>query len=133
LLTLEITESLFLESSDDVIPMLDQIRAQGIKMSLDDFGTGYSSLHMIRDLPIDELKIDRSFIQQMEQIRKYRAIVQVIIDLAHNLDLIVVAEGVETLSQKNILKNGGCDLMQGFLLSKPCAFDQLLEAVYKRV
>ena len=115
---LEITESILLNPEGDSIEELRSLHAQGLRLSLDDFGTGYSSLSYLQRLPIDVLKIDRSFITQLGN-EQSNAIVRAIIAMAHSLNLSVVAEGVETERQLGILRMLGCDIAQGYLYSKP--------------
>ena len=117
-LTIEITESLLLDSNGESSLKLERIRALGPKVSIDDFGTGYSSLSYLRRYPIDELKIDRSFLFGLPEERGNRAIVEAVVHLAHGLNLSVVAEGVETVPQLEFLRSVGCNQMQGFLASK---------------
>lgn len=129
LLALEITENIMVEDTLKFIDTLQQLKQIGVKLSLDDFGTGYSSLSYLKDFPIDELKIDRSFIQAIEQDSANMAIVKAVIFLGQSLGLSVVAEGVETTLQQDYLKQVGCDEVQGYLLSKPLpeqAFDLLI-------
>jgi PAS domain S-box-containing protein len=118
-LELEITESLLMESRVDAVERLNRLRAHGIHISIDDFGTGYSSLAYLKQLPIDTLKIDRSFVGDLGNDEDASAIVKAIILLAHSLRLNVVAEGVETLEQLNFLNSNGCDQFQGYWLAKP--------------
>lgn len=115
---LEITESVLLNPEGDSIDELRSLHAQGMRLSLDDFGTGYSSLSYLQRLPIDVLKIDRSFITPLGG-EQANAIVRAIIAMAHSLNLSVVAEGVETEQQLSILRMLGCDIAQGYLYSKP--------------
>lgn len=117
---LEITESLFMggDDQDAATQKLARLRESGITMAIDDFGTGYSSLSYIARLPIDTLKIDRSFIEDMATSQDHMAIVSTIISLAHSLNLKVVAEGVETMEQYHLLKMLRCDQIQGFLYSR---------------
>src|ERR1700730_15529900 len=98
---------------------MSQLRALGIRLSIDDFGTGYSSLSYLQRFPVDTLKIDQSFISAMQTVRENCAIVSTIVALGKNLGLQVVAEGVETLSQLEMLRSIGCDAAQGYLFSKP--------------
>ncbi|HEX7149866.1 MAG TPA: EAL domain-containing protein [Thermoanaerobaculia bacterium] len=128
-LDLEITESLSIRDSDLTIGRLSHFRSLGISVSLDDFGTGYSSLGQLRFLPIDTVKIDRSFITDLHDDGAEKAIVQAIITMAHSLKLRVVAEGVETEEQRRIVTALGCDEMQGWLFSRavdPAAAELLL-------
>jgi len=118
-LVFEITESMFLSDYDHVFDSLTRIRALGIDLSIDDFGTGYSSLSRLKKLPVNELKIDQSFIRDMSDNIDDEIIVKSIIDLAHNLGLSVVAEGVETREILNKLNSLGCDIAQGYLISRP--------------
>lgn len=118
-LIFEITESLFLTEKDYVYAALNRLRALGIELSIDDFGTGYSSLSRLKKMPVNEIKIDQSFIFDMASNPDDKIIVKSIIDLAHNLDLCVVAEGVETEIILQQLKQLGCDLVQGYLFSRP--------------
>jgi len=115
----EITESLFLSNQDFVFDSLTRLRALGIELSIDDFGTGYSSLSRLKKLPVNELKIDQSFIKDMNENVDDQIIVRSIIDLAHNLGLTVVAEGVETKEILDRLNTLGCDIAQGYLISRP--------------
>lgn len=118
-LTLEVTESIFIDNQQLVHKQLSILRNLGVRISIDDFGTGYSSLSYFRDLPADELKIDQCFVEQMMQSPKDQAIVKAIIDLAHNFSLRVVAEGVETKEVAERLAKLGCDHLQGFVFDKP--------------
>ncbi len=129
LLCFEITENLFLSEFDRLASVLEQVRALGITLSIDDYGTGYSSLSRLRRLPVSELKIDQSFVSEMEKNQDDKVIVHSTIELAHNLGLNVVAEGVDTPEAYELLKNLGCDMVQGFYLGKPVpakVFNQLL-------
>lgn len=118
-LIFEITESLFLSDYDHVFDSLTRLRSLGIELSIDDFGTGYSSLSRLKRLPVNELKIDQSFIKEMTENFDDQIIVKSIIDLAHNLGLTVVAEGVETKDNLKQLNKLGCDIAQGYLISRP--------------
>lgn len=124
-LELEVTESLLMQELEPSISALRQIRNQGVTVAVDDFGTGYSSLAYIAKLPITALKIDRSFIVEMNKDPQGLAIVSSIIALAHSLQLKVIAEGVETVEQSRLLRLLQCDEAQGFLYSKPLAVDAL--------
>jgi diguanylate cyclase (GGDEF)-like protein len=120
-LVLEITESLFMENFDDCVVKLTAIRDMGVEIAVDDFGTGYSSLSYISRLPVDSLKIDRSFVLKMASESDSMSIVSMVITLAHALNLKVVAEGVETEEQSNTLKLLRCDEAQGYLFARPVA------------
>jgi len=105
--------------------LLQQIRALGVSLSIDDFGTGYSSLAYLKRLPLNTLKIDRSFIQDIPKSTQDMEIVQAIIVMAHTLHLDVVTEGVETFEQYRFLEGHGCDFVQGYLLSRPIPLTEL--------
>ncbi|WP_295960659.1 EAL domain-containing protein [Rhodoferax sp.] len=122
-LELEITESLLMEDINLSIDSLQTIRAMGVSIAIDDFGTGFSSLSYLSRLPVDTLKIDRSFVVEMTAGRQGLALVSTIIDLAHAMQLKVVAEGVETEEQSRLLQALNCDELQGFLFSKPIPVD----------
>ncbi|HEX5276395.1 MAG TPA: EAL domain-containing protein, partial [Fluviicoccus sp.] len=119
LLKLEITESAVMRNAEEAVRIMEELKALGLDISLDDFGTGYSSLAYLRRFPIDQLKIDLSFVQEITRHPDGAAIVRGIIGLAQSLRLQTVAEGVETVAQRDFLKDAGCDLVQGFLLSRP--------------
>jgi EAL domain-containing protein (putative c-di-GMP-specific phosphodiesterase class I) len=116
---IEITEGVLMEKTEEVIERLAAVRRMGVKVAIDDFGTGYSSLRYLARLPIDTLKIDRSFVTAMTDNADDMSIVSSIITLAHGLNLSVVAEGVETEEQNKLLRLLRCDQMQGYLFSKP--------------
>ena len=118
-LELELTETSMISSFDSSITMLEELRELGVKISLDDFGTGYSSLSYLKKLPIDTLKIDKSFIHDLNSGQVENEIAETIISLVHKLDIEVIAEGVETGQQLAYLRQCDCDNIQGFLLSKP--------------
>ncbi len=119
LLKLEITESAVMPDIDNALEVMYVLREIGVKFTIDDFGTGYSSLNYLARLPVDSLKIDRSFISDMTDNRRNARIVESIINLTHALDLYVVAEGVETEDQLSLLRAYGCDSAQGFLFYRP--------------
>jgi len=118
-LTLEITESILVENTEDAIDLLGQLRDLGIRISIDDFGTGYSSLNYLYNLPADYLKIDQSFVGNMQPGNKNYKIVQAVVGLSDQLQLAAIAEGIETAKQLEWLKALGCELGQGYLLSHP--------------
>lgn len=124
-LELEITEGTVMQDTKAAIAALQALKRLGVALSIDDFGTGYSSLSYLKQFPIDVLKIDRSFVQNVTHDQNDAAITRAIVALAHGLDLAVIAEGVETLEQANFLKLNGCDEMQGFYFSRPVPADQL--------
>ncbi len=118
LLVLELTESVFAAESQQLSGILHQLRGKGVRISIDDFGTGYSSLGYLRDLPVDELKIDRSFIAAMSE-RGEQGLVATIIQMGRDLSLHTVAEGIESPEQLEVLRRLGCDIGQGYLLGRP--------------
>lgn len=126
-LELEITESALLHSVEDVTRLLWDLRTMGIRLALDDFGTGYSSLSYLRHLPIETLKIDKSFIDRIGTDESTTKIVGAIIEMAHALNLSVVAEGAETLRQVELLADLECDCVQGFVFSQPLPEQELLQ------
>ena len=128
---LEITESILMDKSQEMVETLRVLRGIGLKFSLDDFGTGYSSLSYLRRFPIDTLKIDRSFVQDMTTNSDDASIVAGIIGLAHNLRISVVAEGVETESQRAMLASQGCDQYQGYYFSKPLPASEIVNKLHR--
>jgi diguanylate cyclase (GGDEF)-like protein/PAS domain S-box-containing protein len=124
-LKLEITESCMMSEPDRVIAMLEKVQDMGVHLSLDDFGTGFSSLSYLRRLPVDEIKIDQSFVKEMTRNASDAEIVRATIDLAHNLGRQVVAEGIEDANTWAMLRDLGCDLGQGYFLSKPLPANEL--------
>lgn len=124
-LELELTESSLMDNAELTIETLNRLRNLGLKISIDDFGSGYSSLSYLKNLPIDTLKIDRTFVTDVAVGSSDAAIVKTIITLAHNLRLKTIAEGVENREQSTILSDLGCDEMQGYLFSKPLSADAL--------
>ena len=118
-LELEITESTIMKHPEEVISILHQLKAMGMRLSIDDFGTGYSSLNYLRKFPIDFLKIDASFVRDITENKEDRLIVKGIIALAKSLNLKVIAEGVETKAQQELLREEGCDSIQGFYIGRP--------------
>ncbi|MBW4935087.1 putative bifunctional diguanylate cyclase/phosphodiesterase [Marinobacter sp. F4206] len=126
-ITLEVTESALMEDPDEALATLNQLKALGVTLSVDDFGTGYSSLSQLRKLPVQELKIDKSFVLKLDSEPQDQLIVKSTIDMAHGLGLKVVAEGIETLPAWQLLQQWGCNLGQGFYLSRPVAATDLAE------
>ena len=133
-LEIEITEGVLISKTEKAEVILNKLKEIGFSISLDDFGSGYSSLSYLKQLPINRLKIDRAFVIDLEKNKDSQAIIEAIINLANSLDLSVIAEGIETDHQANILTELQCDEGQGYLFSKPCPADdyyKLLEADYK--
>jgi len=127
LLTLEITESIVISDADRAITLLAELRALGVRLALDDFGTGYSSLTYLSALPIQLLKIDRSFVTRIVESGRDSAIVTSLIDLSHHLGLRVIAEGVEDEGARDRLRRLGCDYGQGFLFARSMPPSMLVE------
>ncbi len=125
LLDLEITESVAMDNAEQVLSTLRRLKNLGLGITMDDFGTGYSSLGYLKRFPLDTLKIDRAFVREMVADRKDGAVVRAVIDLAHGIGLRVIAEGVETEEQREILRALGCDGMQGFLFCRPIPPEEL--------
>jgi diguanylate cyclase (GGDEF)-like protein len=123
--TLEITESVIMDDPERALETARQLHEMGFSLSIDDFGTGYSSLALIKKLPVAELKIDRSFVMNMVTDAEDMIIVRSVIDLAHNMGLLVVAEGVESVQTLELLAEMGCDVAQGYHICKPVPADQL--------
>jgi diguanylate cyclase (GGDEF)-like protein/PAS domain S-box-containing protein len=128
-LELEITESMVMDNPERAIQTLRQLKSMGIALAIDDFGTGYSSLGYLKRFPIDNIKIDRSFIKDIPANSDDATITRTIIDMTHNLRLKVVAEGVETVAQRDFLRQHGCDEMQGYYFSRPLAADAFVTLV----
>ncbi|MEB3734803.1 EAL domain-containing protein [Halopseudomonas pachastrellae] len=133
LLELEITEDFVMNQNREAIHLLELFRDMNIQLAIDDFGTGYSSLAYLKELPLDTLKIDRSFVAGLPGSHHDAAISQTIIVLAHNLGMSVVAEGVETPEQRQLLLEQGCDSVQGYLISAPLPPTQFATTFLKTV
>ena len=118
-LKLEVTESAYIENADQFINIITSLRQSGYKIEMDDFGSGYSSLNMLSFMPIDVLKMDRAFIKDIDKNEKDIRLVELIIGIAKNLKVPVIAEGVETKTQLQLLKKLGCEMVQGFYFSRP--------------
>jgi EAL domain-containing protein (putative c-di-GMP-specific phosphodiesterase class I) len=125
MLVLEITETNVMSDAEYALRVLNRLSAMGVKLAIDDFGTGYSSLAYLKRLPVEEVKIDKSFVLNMQHDDNDAVIVRSIIDLARNLGLRVVAEGVETTGAWDALRDMGCDIAQGYVISRPLPVDQL--------
>ena len=133
LLELEITETVLLNNADRAIETLHKLKALGVRIAIDDFGTGFSSLNYLKRLPIDKVKIDRSFVQEIISDRHDAAITQGIISMAHHLRLKVIADGVETEPQFAFLKKSHCDEFQGYYFAKPMPFSEVEEYLRQRM
>jgi len=130
-LKLELTESMLLENIEEIILSMKALKEIGVQFSLDDFGTGYSSLQYLKRLPLDQLKIDQSFVRDLATDSSDQAIVRTLIAMAHSLNLTVIAEGVETAAQHRLLRDKGCTHYQGYLFGKPVPLEQF-EVLLKR-
>ncbi|MCK4708989.1 MAG: bifunctional diguanylate cyclase/phosphodiesterase, partial [Gammaproteobacteria bacterium] len=133
-LELEVTESTAMKNPDEAIKRLHELRKLGVELAIDDFGTGYSSLSYLKLLPIHTLKLDRTFVRDLESNKDDAAICAATLALAHNLGLKVIAEGVETAAQQNYLTSLNCEILQGFYFSKPLPVEQMnvyLESLMK--
>ena len=122
-LELEVTETSIIADKQRALHILRQIKAMGVSVAIDDFGTGYSSLDTLRSFPFDKIKLDRSFIAEVEDNEQSKAIVRAILALGRSLHVPVLAEGVETLEQLEVLRTEGCNEAQGFLLGRPGTID----------
>jgi len=131
LLELEITESAIMEHADEAIRILDALKALGVQLAIDDFGTGYSSLSYLKRFPVDKLKIDQSFVRDIPNDLDDMEIAGTIIAMARHMHLTVLAEGVETVAQRNFLHAQSCDHYQGYLFSKPVAYETLVALLAK--
>jgi EAL domain-containing protein (putative c-di-GMP-specific phosphodiesterase class I) len=130
---LEITEDLLLQNIDHAIGIMRNLKEQGIRFAIDDFGTGYSSLSYLTKLPVDQLKIDQSFVRGIQTSQESREIIKAIISIAKTLQLSVIAEGVEVQEQLDFLRNQGCDEIQGYFYSKPISIKDFRPWVNKNL
>ncbi|MDP1667404.1 MAG: EAL domain-containing protein, partial [Methylobacter sp.] len=126
-LELEITESGLMDNQDNATAILNNLRAQGVRLAIDDFGTGYSSLACLKHFPLDLLKIDKSFIDDIPHLQDDMEIAATIIAMGHILGFKVLAEGVETPEQLAFLQEKGCDMYQGYIKSKPVSAHEIVE------
>ncbi len=131
LLQLEITESMIIQDINLVVEVMDELKAVGVSIAIDDFGTGYSSFEYLKKLPIDKLKIDKSFIANVTNNLDDASIVQAVVAMAHNMNMEVIAEGVETEEQVKFLLKNKCDCAQGYLFSKPLSVEKVEEFIKK--
>ncbi len=130
-LNLEVTESAYTENAGELLKVIERLRSKGYEIEMDDFGSGYSSLNLLSSMPVDVLKMDRGFIRNIEHSEQDFRLVQLILDIAKNLKMPVIAEGVETERQLAMLKDAGCDLVQGYYFSRPIPpeeFEKFIES-----
>ena len=132
-LVLEITESALMDDYSRSVSILRRVKALGVRIAMDDFGTGYSSLSYLQSFPFDKIKIDQTFISNLDRNAQSAAIVRAVLALGRNLDLITVAEGVETSQQLTILRNEGCDEIQGYLIGRPQPIDEYAAIIGRSV
>ena len=130
-LYLEITESAYTEDAAQIVAVVGRLRSEGFKIEMDDFGTGYSSLNMLADIPVDVLKLDMRFVQNLNSNDKQEKLIRLVMDIAKYLGMAVVAEGVETGDQVEFLKSVGCQLIQGYYFSKPLPAEEFAKYVEK--
>ncbi len=133
MLKLEVTESAYTENAQHMLEVIGKLRSLGFEIEMDDFGSGYSSLNMLSDMPIDVLKMDMNFIRNIETNETDRRLVSLILDIARYLNVSVVAEGVETKGQLEILRAGDCDLVQGYYFSKPLPPEEFEKLIQKEI
>jgi len=133
LLKLELTESVVLDDIDASIDKMKALKEIGVRFAMDDFGTGYSSLSYLKRLPLDQLKIDQSFVREIDTDRADRVMVMTLIDLGMNFELDIIAEGVETEAQFDCLCRYGCGSFQGYLFSRPLPLDEFEKLVFARL
>jgi EAL domain-containing protein (putative c-di-GMP-specific phosphodiesterase class I) len=127
LLQIEVTESMMMQDVSRALDVLNALQDRGIRLAIDDFGTGYSSMSLMKQFPIDTLKIDRSFVRNLPDDCEDRAIAQAIISMGKALGMTIVAEGVETTAQETFLRDHACDQMQGYLFSRPVVPERMAE------
>ena len=130
-LRLEITESSVMNNASEHIKTINRLRKDGFTVEMDDFGSGYSSLNMLKDMPVDILKIDMVFLSKTDDYKKSKIILNSIIDMANNLDMPQITEGVETKEQFDMLKEMGCKLFQGYYFSKPVPLEEFEKLPFK--
>lgn len=132
-LKLEVTESAYTDNAKQLLGVVDSLRSTGFEIEMDDFGSGYSSLNMLSAMPVDVLKMDMKFVRNIENNETDRKLVTLILDIAKYLNVTVVAEGVETEGQMKILKDAGCDIVQGYYFSRPLPADEFEKLIQKEI
>ena len=133
MIEIEITESIMIDSAEQALQRIDELKQMGMKVAIDDFGTGYSSLSYLTNFPSDLLKIDKSFIDKMNQSDSSKQYVAMIINIGHTLDLKVISEGVESPDQIEVLRDIGCDYIQGYIWGKPMPPEEAYKLVKPEV
>ncbi len=129
LLEIELTESAMLDNQDTLMSVLNGLHKKGFTLSMDDFGSGYSSLGLLKDIPINVVKIDRSFFENAEDVERERVVISSVMEMAKRLAIHTVAEGVETKADIDMLKEIGCDIVQGFYYAKPMPFEEFVKCI----
>ena len=129
---LELTETVMMKETEGAFGLLDQLKSAGVQLAIDDFGTGYSSIAYLQKLPADIVKIDRSFVSDMVNGNRERVLVRSMMELSHSLGYRVVAEGVETQEEADLLQAMGCDEIQGYWLSRPVRSAALIDWLMER-
>jgi len=130
-LKLEITESAYTDNAKKALDVIAHLREIGFEIEMDDFGSGYSSLNMLSEMPIDVLKMDMKFVRRIEESATDLRLIKLILDIARYLKLTVVAEGVETEGQLELLRDAGCDVVQGFYFSRPVPADEFAQIIQR--
>ena len=129
MIELELTESAFLDNPSVILEIANEIKKEGFKLSMDDFGTGYSSLSMLKDIPVDIIKLDRDFFRA-DMDKREKVVVTNIVHMARELDIEVISEGIETADQEQFLKEVGCNMAQGYYYAKPAPIEQLAAMIW---
>ena len=129
IIELELTENILLKNTREIFTILEKLRSHGFCCSIDDFGSGYSSLNALKDLPVDVVKLDRVFFDQSSHVERNKTILKSMISMAKELDMKVVAEGIECTQQLDMLQDTGCDMVQGFIYAKPCSEEDFYHRV----
>ena len=133
MLNLEVSESAYTKDAEELANVIAHLRTKGFKIEMDDFGSGYSSLNMLSSIPVDILKMDMGFVTNIEHSEKDLRLVELILDIARNLKVPVIAEGVETESQMLLLKKMGCAFVQGFYFSRPLPAEEFEKTIVRQM
>ncbi|HBH0945146.1 TPA: EAL domain-containing protein, partial [Clostridioides difficile] len=132
LIELELTETAVLDNIEGLLDTMNNLKEKGFVISMDDFGTGYSSLNLLKELPVDILKLDRAFFTEKDESNNEKIVISNVIKMAKELKMKVISEGVETISQVEFLKQIGCDMVQGYLFSKPMPVKEFEKIAFKK-